>query len=50
MKDFKAGKYVNQGYYKAFVPEPIHAAWEIEDMVADLEKAEVLDRVGILVF
>ena len=32
MKGFKAGQYINQGYYKAFVPEPIHTAWEIADM------------------
>jgi len=32
MKGFKAGQYVNQGYYKAFVPEPIHTTWEIADM------------------
>ena len=32
MKDFNAGQYINQGYYKAFVPEPIHTAWEVDDM------------------
>lgn len=32
MKDFQAGHYVNQGYYKAFIPKPIFTNWEIADM------------------
>jgi Fic family protein len=32
MKDFNAGKMVNQGYYKAFIPETINRDWEINDM------------------
>lgn len=32
MKDFKAGNYINQGYYKSFQPSPIHKNWQIEDM------------------
>lgn len=32
MKDFKSGKYVNQGYYKSFQPNLINKDWLIEDM------------------
>jgi Fic family protein len=32
MKRFKAGTYINQGYYKSFIPEKIHRAWLIDDM------------------
>lgn len=32
MKDFKAGNYINQGYYKSFQPNPINKNWQIEDM------------------
>lgn len=32
MKNFKAGNYINQGFYKAFVPAPIHRDWQIRDM------------------
>jgi Fic family protein len=32
MKKFKSGKYVNQGYYKSFQPEPINRLWQIDDM------------------
>jgi len=32
MKNFKAGSYINQGYYKAFVPTFIHRDWQIDDM------------------
>ena len=32
MKNFKAGKYINQGYYKSFQPEPINKQWLLEDM------------------
>ncbi len=32
MQNFKAGKFVSQGYYKSFVPEPINHAWQINDM------------------
>lgn len=30
--DFCAGHYVNQGYYKAFIPEEINRKWVISDM------------------
>lgn len=30
--DFCAGHYVNQGYYKAFIPEEINREWIISDM------------------
>lgn len=32
MKNFKAGQYINQGYYKSFQPEPINRQWLLEDM------------------
>lgn len=32
MKEFKAGKYVNQGTYKSFQPEKIDREWIIENM------------------
>ncbi len=32
MKNFKAGIYVNQGYYKSFQPNLINKDWNIEDM------------------
>lgn len=32
MKNYKSGVYINQGYYKAFVPSPIHRSWLIDDM------------------
>ena len=42
MKEFKAGTYVNQGYYKSFQPNPINREWQIEDMelVSLLSKAD----------
>lgn len=32
MKNFIAGKIVNQGYYLAFIPNTINRKWEIDDM------------------
>jgi cell filamentation protein, protein adenylyltransferase len=32
MKSFKAGTYVNQGFYKSFQPNPINREWKLEDM------------------
>jgi Fic family protein len=32
MKNFKSGHYINQGYYKAFVPNPINCSWQFGDM------------------
>ncbi|MFN8406775.1 MAG: Fic family protein [Sphingobacteriaceae bacterium] len=32
MKTFKAGVYINQGYYKSFQPSFINRDWQIEDM------------------
>ncbi len=32
MQNFKAGTYINQGYYKSFQPTPINKNWQIEDM------------------
>ncbi len=32
MKNFQAGKYINQGYNKSFQPLPIYKQWEINDM------------------
>jgi Fic family protein len=31
MKNFKAGRYQSQGYYKSFEPSPINRAWLIDD-------------------
>jgi len=32
MKAFKAGNYINQGYYKSFQPNFINREWKLEDM------------------
>jgi len=32
MKNFKSGKYINQGYYKSFQPNFINHKWKIQDM------------------
>lgn len=32
MKNFKSGKYIHQGFYKSFEPEPINRRWVIENM------------------
>lgn len=32
MKGFKAGNYLKQQSYKAFIPESIHRNWMLEDM------------------
>lgn len=42
MQDFKAGKYINQGYYKSFQPEEINKQWLLSDMelIALLSKAD----------
>ncbi|MDD4374722.1 MAG: Fic family protein [Bacteroidales bacterium] len=32
MKRFKSGVMVNQGYYKAFVPEHLNRYWQLDDM------------------
>jgi Fic family protein len=32
MKSFKAGHYIQQGYYKSFQPTPIHRAWSLDNM------------------
>lgn len=32
MKNFQSGRYVQQGYYKSFQPNPINRAWELNDM------------------
>jgi Fic family protein len=32
MKTFKAGTYINQGYYKSFQPNTINKEWKLEDM------------------
>ena len=29
---FKSGKYVNQGYHKSFVPNPINREWNLDSM------------------
>ena len=38
MKSFKSGTYINQGYYKAFIPSTIHRQWVVDD----------IDVVGLL--
>lgn len=32
MKDFKAGIYISQGYYKSFQPTPINRQWHLDNM------------------
>lgn len=32
MKSFSAGKFINQGYYKSFQPNPINKKWQVDDM------------------
>jgi Fic family protein len=32
MQNFKSGKYINQGYYKSFQPEPINKEWLLNDL------------------
>lgn len=32
MKNFEAGKYINQGYYKSFQPNSINKQWLLDDM------------------
>jgi len=32
MKDFQAGRHVQQAHYKSFQPNPIHRAWIVDDM------------------
>ncbi|MEP6646213.1 MAG: Fic family protein [Saprospiraceae bacterium] len=39
MEAFKAGTYINQGFYKSFQPELINRIWKVEDM-------EVLQLLG----
>src|SRR3972149_2640816 len=42
MKNFKSGRYVQQGHYKSFKPNPINRAWALENMEeALLEKEDV---------
>lgn len=31
MKDFKAGTYINQGYYKSFQPTELNKPWLLDD-------------------
>src|SRR5471030_3016601 len=44
MKTFKAGVYINQGYYKSFEPNPINKNWKLDDMeiISLLGKADRL--------
>jgi Fic family protein len=44
MKNFISGTTVNQGYYKAFIPNPINRNWEITDM----ETVSLLSRADRL--
>lgn len=32
MKNFKAGAYINQGYYKSFQPTELHRQWLLDAM------------------
>src|SRR3990167_5690320 len=32
MKNFKSGRYVQQGHYKSFQPNPINRAWALDNM------------------
>lgn len=42
MKNFKAGTYISQGYYKSFQPNPINQKWILDDMeiITLLSKAD----------
>nr|WP_294901326.1 Fic family protein [uncultured Pedobacter sp.] len=42
MKNFDAGKYINQGYYKSFEPNFINRNWELDDieLISLLSKAD----------
>jgi Fic family protein len=42
MQNFKSGKYINQGYYKSFLPEFINKEWLLNDLeiVSLLSKAD----------
>lgn len=42
MKNFNAGRYINQGLYKSFSPNPINRNWIIDDMsvISLLSKAD----------
>lgn len=40
MQDFKAGQYINQGYYKSFQPEQINKRW----LLSDMELLELLSK------
>ena len=42
MKNFIAGQYTDQGYYKSFLPNPINRPWTIDDMevITLLSKAD----------
>lgn len=31
-KNFSSGTYINQGYYKAFIPREVNREWIIDDM------------------
>lgn len=39
MKNFEPGRYINQGYYKSFEPNPINRDWQLDDM-------EVINLLG----
>src|SRR3990170_1699528 len=43
MKNFKSGRYVQQGHYKSFQPNPINRAWALDNMelIQLLEKEDV---------
>jgi Fic family protein len=32
MKNFKAGKYINQGHYESFEPTKLHREWQLDDL------------------
>lgn len=37
MKSFNAGRYINQGHYKSFQPNPINRSWQLDSMeIVDL--------------
>ena len=42
MQNFKSGRYINQGYYSSFSPNPINRNWKIDDMevITLLSKAD----------
>lgn len=48
MKNFKAGRYINQGTYKSFIPEEINRDWTLDDMEVILLLSQADRELGRL--